>query len=247
LRALRAIAANRHAIAVPPGTADAIGWLEYALQGHWNGTSYLSVLAQSDTGPVPVASGYDPNIDIVMACVYGAIPCTDTRLLATAGQIRWQWADSASPTVYPVNVSDQAHGLGPLMGRYPGDTYDGDVSHPVPGGHPWALCTANFAELYYRLAREIARTQSVPYDELSSQFLGQVGIGANTTPAQAVTFLEGAADAMLQAVVYHSDDLELSEQFDGTSGYEKSVTDLAWSYAAFLSAVRAKTARNIEG
>jgi GH15 family glucan-1,4-alpha-glucosidase len=38
-----------------------------------------------------------------------------------------------------------------------------------------------------------------------------------------------------------SDHLELSEQYDGTSGYERSVRDLTWSYAAFLSAVRAKT------
>jgi glucoamylase len=247
LRCLREVSANPHGIPVPPEAADAIGWLEYALQGHWDGTRYLSLLAPSDDGPVPVADGYDPNIDIVMACVYGAVPCTDTRLLATAGQLRQQWANSASPFLYQINVSDNAFGLGPMMGRYPGDTYDGDVSDPVPGGHPWAVCTCNFAELYYRLAAEVAATKSIPYDELSSTFLGQVGIGAGTTPADAVTALEGAGDAMLQAVIFHSDDLELSEQFDGTSGYEKSVRDLTWSYAAFLSAVRAKTSRNVEG
>ena len=52
---------------------------------------------------------------------------------------------------------------------------------------------------------------------------------------------------MLQAVIYHSDNLELSEQFDGTTGYEKSVHNLTWSYAAFLYAVRAKSARNVQG
>jgi len=172
---------------------------------------------------------------------------TDTRLLATAAQLRFQWADASSPVAYPVNVSDARLGMGPLMGRYPGDTYDGDVSDPVPGGHPWALCTAGFAELYYQLAREVARTQSVPHDGLSSDFFAQVGIGPGTRPDDAVILLGSAADAMLRAVVYHSDDLELSEQFDGTSGYEKSVRDLTWSYAAFLSAVRAKTSRNVEG
>jgi glucoamylase len=45
---------------------------------------------------------------------------------------------------------------------------------------------------------------------------------------------------MLQAVVLHSDHLELSEQFDATTGYEKSVRDLTWSYAAFVSAARAR-------
>jgi glucoamylase len=47
---------------------------------------------------------------------------------------------------------------------------------------------------------------------------------------------------MLQAVVYHSDHFELSEQFDAVTGFEKSVSNLSWSYAAFLSAVRARSA-----
>lgn len=47
---------------------------------------------------------------------------------------------------------------------------------------------------------------------------------------------------MMQALLYHSDHFELSEQFDAWTGYEKSVSDLSWSYAAFLSALRAKNA-----
>jgi glucoamylase len=261
LRCLRAISSNTYGIAVPQGTADAVARLESALAGHWNGSHYVSVLAQppSEGGSTaPVAQGYDPNIDIVMASVYGAVPCTDTKLLATAAQLRSQWADSSSPFVYPINLSDASlstggtagtgdtkgtGGIGPMLGRYPGDTYDGDVSDPVPGGHPWALCTANFAELYYNLANEITRAKAVPHDDQSSEFFAQVGIGADTRPGDAAAALQKAGDAMLQALVYHSDNLELSEQFDGTTGFEKSVRDLTWSYAAFLSAVRAKTAR----
>jgi glucoamylase len=44
---------------------------------------------------------------------------------------------------------------------------------------------------------------------------------------------------MLHAVLFHSDYYELSEQFDARTGYEKSVRNLTWSYAAFLSALRA--------
>ena len=47
---------------------------------------------------------------------------------------------------------------------------------------------------------------------------------------------------MCQAVIFHSDNLELSEQFDAATGYEKSVSNLSWSYASFLSAIRARTA-----
>jgi len=59
---------------------------------------------------------------------------------------------------------------------------------------------------------------------------------------QAHGALQAAGDQLLQAVIFHSDNLELSEQFDATTGYEKSVSDLSWSYASFLSAVRARTA-----
>ena len=43
-------------------------------------------------------------------------------------------------------------------------------------------------------------------------------------------------------VLFHSDHYQLSEQFDGSTGYEKSVANLTWSYAAFLSAVRTRAA-----
>jgi glucoamylase len=106
--------------------------------------------------PVPAdyRAPYDPNIDIVMAAIYGAIPVTDTKLLATAAQLRSQWADPGSTYFYPINGADQQRGIGPLLGRYPGDVYDGDTDAQA-GDHPWAVSTANFAELYYRLAGKI--------------------------------------------------------------------------------------------
>ena len=63
-----------------------------------------------------------------MAAIYGAVPVTDTRLLATAALLRSQWADPSSPDYYPINGADQERGIGPMLGRYPGDTYDGDTA-----------------------------------------------------------------------------------------------------------------------
>ncbi len=243
IRCFREVAANTLGIPVPDGVADAADWLERALQNHWNGQYYVTLLA-SDSSPgvsAPVSRrNYDPNIDTVCAAVYGAVPVTDTKLLATAAKLRGQWADDGSIWKYPVNVADRALGLGPMLGRYPGDTYDGDTSDAVQGGHPWALCTANFAELYHRLANEIERTQAVPLDELSRPFFAQVGITGSESPAEVAEALRNAGEAMLRAVVFHSDHYELSEQFDSRTGYEKSVRNLTWSYAAFLSAVRAR-------
>jgi glucoamylase len=237
-RCLQAIKANGIGIPIPPGTDAAITWLQTALQQHWNGKLYVSVM--------PPPPGYDANSDIVSACIYGAVPCTDTKLLATAAQVREQWEDPNSPDHYPINVTDKNNlGIGPMLGRYPGDVYDGDV--PSAGDHPWALCTCNLAQLYYTLANQIQNTQAVPLDQLSTTFFSQIGVTPATAVADVISKLQDAGDAMLAAVIYHSDYLELSEQFDGVTGYEKSVRNLTWSYAAFLSAVRARTGQSVEG
>lgn len=245
LRCFRDFSKNALGMDVPAGVAPAIKWLEQQIPNHWNGWCYVTMLSPDGPAGTSVMAddvGYDPNIDIVSAAVYGGVPVTDTKVLATAGHMRRLWADPASDCVYPINVEDQTRGIGPLMGRYPGDTYDGDVAHPVRGGHPWPLCTANFAELYYKLATEILRARKVPLDDLSREFFAQVGVSEEASPEAAAAALHEAGDMMMRAVVFHSDHYELSEQYDGTSGFEKSVRDLTWSYAAFLSALRAKMA-----
>jgi glucoamylase len=233
LRCFQAITANTLGIPVPGWLSTAIQWLQNALNGHWNGQYYQSLL------PVPTdKTPYDPNIDIVMAAIYGAVPVTDPRLLATAALLRSQWGDSSSQYFYPINGADQQSGIGPMLGRYPGDVYDGD-SDASGDDHPWALCTCNFAELYYRLASAITAAGAVPFDANSTQFFSQIGVDAKTTPAATAAALRSAGDQMLQAIIFHSDHLELSEQFDAWTGYEKSVSNLSWSYASFQSAVRA--------
>ena len=236
LKCFQAVAANTLGVPIRSWLSTAIAWLQNALGSHWTGQYYQSVLP-APVGKVP----YDPNIDIIMAAIYGAIPVTDTKLLATAALLRSQWADPSSQYFYPINGADQQRGIGPLLGRYPGDTYDGDTDAQT-GAHPWVVSTANFAELYYRLAKQITTTGTVPLDDLSASFFSQVGVDASTSPPAAAEALRNAGDQMLQAIVFHSDHLELSEQFDATTGYEKSVSNLSWSYASFLSAVRTKNA-----
>ena len=235
LRCFRAVAANTAGIAVPGWLPAAMTWLTTALDGHWNGEYYRSVL------PVPTdyRAPYDPNIDIAQSAIYGAESVTDPRLLATAAQLRAQWADPGSAYFYPVNGADAARGTGPLLGRYPGDVYDGDTD-ALTGDHPWPSTTANFAELYYRLAAKILSSRTVPADSLSASFLSQAGITTTASPRDAAAALRAAGDRMLQAIVFHSDHFQLSEQFDAETGFEKSVSNLSWSYAAFLSAVRAR-------
>src|SRR5271156_3556836 len=194
LQCFQAITANTAGIAVPAWLPAAIPWLQNALASHWNGQYYQSML------PVPAGyrAPYDPNIDIVMAAIYGAIAVTDTKLLATAAQLRSQWADPGSTYFYPINGADQQRGIGPLLGRYPGDVYDGDTDTQA-GDHPWAVSTACFAELYYRLAGQVSNARTVPLASPSAGFFSQVGVDASTTPAAAATALQAAGDQMLQA------------------------------------------------
>ena len=128
LECFQQISVNTLGIPVPPETGAAITWLQGALQDHWDGSIYRSIL--------PAPPGYDPNSDVVIAAVYGAVPYTDTKLLATAARLRSQWADPASSSFYPINGVDQQRGVGPMLGRYPGDSCDGDTQEHVVGGHP---------------------------------------------------------------------------------------------------------------
>jgi len=185
--------------------------------------------------------GWDLNVDAVMASVYGDLDCTDPQLLSTAAQVRNAFAHPSSPWYYGINGWDASGGRGPLIGRYPMDTYDGNLGDgETLGGHPWAPCTCNFAEFYYRIAKKHNGGQAVVINSLTEDFYNQVGITASTLPADVPLLLRDAGDRMLRAIVYHSDHLELSEQFNGNNGFECSVRNLTWSYASFISAVRAR-------
>jgi glucoamylase len=228
-------------IPLPPTAPAAAAWLGQQLPLHWSDADnyYVGVLDATRGGGDPPAL-YDPSIDPILACIYGAgIPPYDPRLLSTAAQVRAQWTAPA-PTAYPINSADQSIGIGPCIGRYNGDEYSG-WSLTSNTGHPWVVCTCGFAQLYYELAAAINNgTTSVPTDPLATTFLNQISLSSTSTAGDALSKLQAAGDSMLQAVLYHSNRYELSEQFDQSSGYEISVSNLTWSYAAYLSAVAAR-------
>ena len=108
---------------------------------------YSSMVNATKNGGGPY-QGSGINVDVLMASVYGAIPCTNPRLLSSAAQIL-----STFQAAYAINAQDAAApGVGPMIGRYPGDTYDGDADSGTD--HPWAPCTANFAQLSRRFRSE---------------------------------------------------------------------------------------------
>ncbi len=228
-------------IPVPAGAQPAATWLAEQLPSHWSGAPanvYVSVLGASGLAGDPAAP-YDPSIDPILACIYGdGLSPTDPQLLSTAAQVRAQWGPGGADE-YPINTADAAAGRGPLIGRYLGDEYDG-LSLTSNAGHPWAVCTCAFAQMYYELAAAMDGGAPAPNDPLAAAFLDQVGVNATTAPSEVSSALRSAGDSMLAAIIYHSNRFELSEQFDQGTGFERSVANLTWSYAAFLSAAAAR-------
>jgi glucoamylase len=229
---------NTLGLVEPADIGKALDGLQAELGSHWSDGDgwYLSI-----PGGVPKVPDFDPNADVVMACIYGSIPCTDPKLLSTAAKLREAF-DVGGKHEYPINRDDhELRDIGPMVGRYPGDTYDGDFTQKPNQGQPWAICTANFAQLYYLVAKKFQDGTGPAWDDHTAAFFAQVGLDEPTVSAggQAVAdALVAAADKMLRAIVFHSADGHLSEQFDKVTGYEKSVEDLTWSYGAFMSAVR---------
>ena len=222
--------------------SDAIAWLQTQPDAHWvtaNGGYYQSTIGGSGRGG-------NIDSDVIMAAVYGKLPCATDKMMSTAALIR-----DTFTTLYPVNAWDnnQTPSLGPVIGRYPEDEYDGDMGEPPNIGHPWPACTCPFAEFYYNVALELVN-QPLIVKAQNQRFFQQIGFtGAQGTFSvnsqnhkNALDLLAQAAERMLRDVVYHSDHLELSEQYDRNNGFEKSVRNLTWSYASFLSAVRARAA-----
>jgi glucoamylase len=213
-----------------PRIQAAITQLQAALDQHWDPVAgrYQAILNSTD----PRGAGLDAGT--VMAAVYGASGVDDPRMMATFHQM-----EAFCIGEYAVNKDDASLGMGPLIGRYPGDIYDGDWSKPSIG-QPWALCTCNFAEYLYVLAGALQTANFIPADALCKDFYQSMGIEAQTSPVDAANSLIAAGDRMLDAVLRHADHLHLSEEFDRYDGYEKSVRDLTWSYASFASAARAR-------
>ena len=204
-------------------------------ESHWNGQYYQSML------PVPRTTGPRTTRTSTSSWRRSTAPSQSP----TPSSSRPQRSCAANGPTRPRSTStrstaaDQQRGLGPLLGRYPGDVYDGDTdarSATTPGRYPLPTspsCTTGWQTKSPPPERSRS-TISLPASSPSS------GSTCRPRRPRCGAALQSAGDAMLQAIVFHSDHLELSEQFDATPAYQKSVSNLSWCYASFLSAIRAR-------
>lgn len=195
------------------------------------------------------------NSAIVFGLVYGQtddpndlFSVVTERALSSAFYVR-----NVFETLYQINVLDAAkENMGPLIGRYPSDLYDGNR---MVYGNPWFLCSNMLAAFYYQVAIKFLSGESVMISFLVKQFFNQIAPNVSLVIGQMVgpemknfelliTELIRQADNILNTVKAHcinhpdGSTCHMSEQIDRATGLQISAPDLSWSYAALLTAIR---------
>jgi glucoamylase len=189
----------------------------------------------------------DLDVGVILGVLHGYaddgfLSVTDDKVLSTAAKII-----SAFKSIYWINSKSD---LGPAIGRYPEDQYDGIGGSQ---GNPWFLATMAYAELLYRAKTELARTGEVRITRRNRAFfdfvlgkgspLSKTGMITSSSPAfvQILQRLEETGDSFVRRVLFHRGaDGSLSEQFNRDSGFMQSAENLTWSHASFISAIRAR-------
>jgi glucoamylase len=141
----------------------------------------------------------------------GLFSIRDPKVLKTA-----QALENTFKNIYAINSLFPGENLGVAIGRYPEDTYDGYNTGKT--GNPWYLTTLALGEFYYKLSLATPTTKN----ELKKAYFKK-------------------AESFLSRVRKHTpNDGNLYEQFNRSNGFAQGATHLTWSYAAFLTAEKAR-------
>jgi glucoamylase len=169
----------------------------------------------------------------------GAHSVLDPKALATLGRLEQLFAKE-----YRINEG-RGSDCAPAMGRYAGDVYY--------SGGAYYFSTLGAAQFYFRFAEAIGGGATIPISKqnpgLLTEMLAQSSQVLDTASVEPLS-REGLFKAglhrgdMFMAMVraYTPASGELSEQFDQTTGAQTSAKNLAWSYAAFITAVASRKA-----
>jgi glucoamylase len=223
--------------------AEAAAAILATLDGFYdeNADAYLSCLpgARAGTGALS-----PPRLDIAapLAVIHaardhGPHSLLDPRAFATLRRLERLFAEK-----FAINRARGAASA-PALGRYADDVY-------FDGG-AWHFATLGAAQFYFRLAARLAAGSPLAVtpanrDELAAllgapaQALGAPRLEARWRKPLIVA-LRARGDLFFATTRAHTPASgELSEQYDAATGAPTSAANLAWSYAAFLSAAAAR-------
>jgi glucoamylase len=229
------------------GDAGASDWyraqsklLDAKIHAHWNPN--LKQI-QETLGRTEGIDYKKSNLDVatVLASLHsrgeedGFYSVSSSRILATALRVIL-----AHQKAFEVNSKIRPD-LPPAIGRYTEDTF--------MGGNPWFLATLALAELHYRLVSDhLSRgivevnSEALPFYQwiLPSVEAGRYD-ASHKLYAPLIRAIFKRGDGFLERVRVHAaGDGSMDEQLDRHNGVMKSAKDLTWSYAAFITAARAR-------
>jgi glucoamylase len=163
----------------------------------------------------------------------------DPKALATQARLEQLFARE-----YKINL-DRGPGCAPAMGRYAGDVYY--------SGGAYYFSTLGAAQFYFRVAEGIGKGATIPVTRENQTLLAEML--AVPPETLAATSIEPRFRARLFGAFFDRGDMfmamvrkhtpasgELSEQFAQTNGAQTSAKNLAWSYAAFITAFASRKA-----
>lgn len=227
------------------------GQITSSLNQHWN--VYFGYFTETLYQLNTYGGGLDSSV--LLGILYGDLndpldpfSLTNDRVLKSVYYIR-----NAFTNAYQLNLNNA--NTVPLLGRYPGDIYDG---YQFKGGNPWPLVTNALAQFYYALANEYVKTGQITVTALSLPFFQQVdsSITKEMTVTKAedaekfssiINHLVAAGDDALDMVKAYSVCYEdqtcfhIAEQIDRVSGQPVSAKDLTWGYTTLLAAMRERS------
>lgn len=119
----------------------------------------------------------------------------------------------------PYNINeDLPRGIN-LIGRYPGDIYNGITwDDPLNKGNPWFITSIALAQYYYTLAYELKKPDYIAMGDKQMELIFK--------------FMDGKENASGKSFI-------MSEQIDRNTGEQTSANNYTWSYAQYLLAHRA--------
>jgi glucoamylase len=194
----------------------------------------------------------DLDIAVLLAVVHagrekGAHSVLDPQILATVARL-----ETLFGAAYAINRGI-GEARGPALGRYAGDAYY--------SGGAYYFSTLGTAEFYYRLAGAVTKDAALASTADALTALGQLldrarvgdrefgrATGSPGQPARLQTaplhraLIERGDSFMACVAAFAPRSGALAEQFDQTTGEPASAKDLAWSHAAFVTAVAARKA-----
>ena len=216
-------------------------------QGSQKGVAHIGYYAASIRSHAHVSKVPAPMRDLDAAVILavcnaglqaGRHSAIDPRVHATLHRLELLFEHA-----FPVNT--RIAPKGPLLGRFEGDGYY--------GGGIMLMTTLAAAQVSYAAALRIAHGADLPCDADNIPFLTRI-LGASDGLSEGILLPTGRIERRPLALAFfnHGDQIlgglqrlmpqggRLPEQLDRVTGAPRSVRDLAWSHAAFITAAAAR-------